>query len=189
MSSTEDRRRPLVLAFAGPNGSGKTTLARALPAFGTHVNADDLKAAHGLTGLEAARHAESLRNRLLDAGTDFSFETVLSTERNLLLLERANQRGYEVQCVYVLTCDENINVARVMARRASGGHGVPEEKIRSRYRRALALLPRLVGICDKMLIYEPIAKRQFCNSNGVGRLRPERSGPRLWSVAYAKTQH
>jgi predicted ABC-type ATPase len=31
---------------------------------------------------------------------------------------------------------------------------VPEEKIRARYRRALALLPRLVGICDKILIYD-----------------------------------
>jgi putative DNA methylase len=33
---------------------------------------------------------------------------------------------------------------------------------------------------------EPIAKLQFCNSNGVGRLRLERSRPRLWSIMYAK---
>jgi hypothetical protein len=34
--------------------------------------------------------------------------------------------------------------------------------------------------------FEPIAKRQFCNSNGVGRLRPERSRPRFWGITYAK---
>ena len=79
---------------------------------------------------------------------------MLSTDRNLLLLEKAKARRYEVQCVYVLTCDENINVARVKARRAAGGHDVPEENIRSRYHRALALLPRLIGVCDKILIYD-----------------------------------
>jgi predicted ABC-type ATPase len=56
-------RKPIVLAFAGPNGSGKTTITRGLPAFGTYVNADDMKAAHNLSDLEAALQAELLRNR------------------------------------------------------------------------------------------------------------------------------
>jgi len=147
-------RKPVVLAFAGPNGSGKTTVMRSLAVFGTYINADDLKKEYDLTDLEAAQKAEALRNALLDSGADFSFETVLSTERNLLLLRKAKERGYEVQCVYVLTCDENINVARVEARYAKGGHGVPEDKVRVRYHRALALLPQLLEICDKILIYD-----------------------------------
>jgi predicted ABC-type ATPase len=154
MSTGDSPRRPVVLAFAGPNGSGKSTVTRTLLAFGTYINADDLKKEYGLTDIEAARQAEALRNDLLDSGADFSFETVLSTERNLLLLEKAKVLGYEVQCVYVLTCDENINVARVRARRAAGGHDVPEDKIRTRYHRALALLPRLIALCDKILIYD-----------------------------------
>jgi predicted ABC-type ATPase len=154
MSIGDGARKPVVLVFAGPNGSGKTTLTRGLPAFGTYVNADDLKKEYGLNDLEAARQAELLRENLLDSGADFSFETVLSTERNLLLLQKAKARGYEVQCVYVLTCDKNINVSRIRARRASGGHDVPEEKIRARYHRALALLPRLIDVCDKILLYD-----------------------------------
>ena len=150
----EDSRKPVVLVFAGPNGSGKTTITHGLSLFGTYINADGLKQEYGLTDLEAAQQAEALRNNLLESGADFSFETVMSTDRNLLLLEKAKERGYEVQCIYVLTCDENINVARVRARRASGGHDVPEDKIRVRYRRALALLPRLIGICDKILVFD-----------------------------------
>jgi predicted ABC-type ATPase len=42
----------------------------------------------------------------------------------------------------------------VRARRASGGHDVPEDKIRARYHRALALIPRLLKTCDKILIYD-----------------------------------
>jgi predicted ABC-type ATPase len=129
-------------------------VTRRLRPFGTHVNADDLKKESGLADLEAAQQAELLRNRLIRSGVDFSFETVLSTERNLLLLESAKAQGYEVQCIYVLTCDENINVARVRARRAAGGHDVPEDKIRTRYHRALALLPRLIDMCDKILVYD-----------------------------------
>ena len=149
-----DARKPIVLVFAGPNGSGKTTVTRGLPTFGVYVNADDLKAEYNLTDIEAAQQAELLRNALVNKRADFSFETVLSTERNLLLLEKAKSLGYEIQCIYVLTCDENINVARVRARRAAGGHDVPEDKIRTRYHRATALIPRLVKLCDKFLLYD-----------------------------------
>ena len=146
--------KPIVLVFAGPNGSGKTTVTRSLDLVGTYINADDIKKDYGLTDLEAAQQAELLRNKLLNKGLDFSFETVMSTERNLLLMQKAKECGYEVQCIYVLTCDENINIARVKARVASGGHDVPEDKIRVRYNRALKLLPQVVDVCDKILIYD-----------------------------------
>ena len=113
---------------------------------------------YGITDLEAAQQAEKLRTILLEKRADFSFETVLSTERNLFLLEKAKSMGYDVQCIYVLTCDENINVARVKARHAAGGHDVPEEKIRVRYHRALALIPRLLRTCDKVIIYDNSVK-------------------------------
>lgn len=85
---------------------------------------------------------------------DFTFETVLSTNRNLLLLQKAKEKGYFVRGIYVLTSNVDINFARVQAREALGGHGVPEEKIRSRYDKALALVPRLVEICDILHIYD-----------------------------------
>ena len=43
----------------------------------------------------------------------------------------------------------------------AGGHGVPEDKIRSRYRKALALLPELVEICDILHIYDNSGERPF----------------------------
>ena len=146
--------KPTVLVFAGPNGSGKTTITKNLPCCGTYVNADDLKREYSLTDIEAAQGAEALRNRLVEKKADFTFETVLSTERNLLLLQKAKQNGYRVDCVYVLTCDANINVARVKGRVREGGHDVPEDKIRSRYSKALKLLPQLMDVCDRMLIYD-----------------------------------
>lgn len=174
MLMTDSKRRPVLLVFAGPNGSGKTTVTRSLPTFGTYVNADDLKKEYNLTDIEAAQQADMLRSKLLDDGADFSFETVMSTERNLLLMQRAKELGYEVQCIYVLTCDENINVARVKARYASGGHDVPEDKIRVRYHRALALLPKVIAVCDKTLVYDNSAMPCliFSKEDGQSKLYP-----------------
>lgn len=177
MSMDNGSRKPVLLVFAGPNGSGKSTVTRGLPAFGTYVNADDMKIEYALTDLEAAQQAEALRNELLDKGADFSFETVLSTERNLLLIQKAKTLGYEVQCIYVLTCDANINVARVNARYASGGHDVPEDKVRLRYHRALALLPRVIHACDKILVYDnsDMPSLIFFKENGVAKVFPNRN--------------
>lgn len=47
-----------------------------------------------------------------------------------------------------------INVLRVQARVEVGGHDVPEEKIISRYDRALALVKKVVAVCDICHIYD-----------------------------------
>ena len=147
MSSTE-KRRPRILVFAGPNGSGKSTVTKGVPLVGVYVNADEIKRQSGFSDLEAAQEAELIRNALLDRGVDFTFETVLSTDRNIKLLEKAKAAGYEIFAVFVLTKDLEINVQRVRERVASGGHGVPAEKVRSRYARSLKNLAKLVRIAD-----------------------------------------
>ena len=98
--------------------------------------------------------AQQLREDAVDRKSDFTFETVLSTDRNLELLRRAKDAGYFVRCIYVLTATPDINVVRVQVREASGGHGVPEDKIRSRYDKAIRLIPSLVDVCDIMHIYD-----------------------------------
>ena len=154
MSATHATRLPEVMVFAGPNGSGKTTITKMAKTVGEYVNADDIKRATLCTDLEAAEKAEELREKMISEKKDFTFETVLSTDRNLLLLRRAKQQGYFVRGIYVLTSDVEINIARVEAREALGGHGVPAEKIRQRYERALKLIPQLVEVCDVFHLYD-----------------------------------
>lgn len=154
MSGNNMVRLPEVIVFAGPNGSGKSTITQMAKVGGEYINADDIKRTTLCTDLEAAVKAEELRERMINDKKDFTFETVLSTDRNLLLLQKAKEQGYFVRGIYVLTSNVDINVARVQAREALGGHGVPEEKIRSRYDKALALIPRLVKICDILHIYD-----------------------------------
>ncbi|WP_419025539.1 hypothetical protein [Emergencia sp.] len=86
--------------------------------------------------------------RHLEKMEEFCFETVLSTDRNLKLLQQAKGKGYFIRCYYILTADPLINVYRVKSRVAAGGHDVPEEKIISRYDKALDLVKNLLQVCD-----------------------------------------
>lgn len=95
-----------------------------------------------------------VRRALLEARQDFTFETVLSTERNLLLLEEAKKNGCQICAVFVLTKDSAINVRRVRTQVKMGGHDVPEEKIISRYEKSLQNLSKLVRIADRTRIVD-----------------------------------
>ncbi len=53
-----------------------------------------------------------------------------------------------------MTNDPEINVQRVHDRVAAGGHGVPEDKIRSRYHLSLKNLSKLVRIADMTRIID-----------------------------------
>ncbi len=57
-------------------------------------------------------------------------------------------------CLFVLTVNPFINVARVEARVASGGHNVDKEKIISRYYKSLRNIKYLLDICDILHVYD-----------------------------------
>ena len=145
---------PEIIVFAGPNGSGKSTITKMAKIIEPYINADDIKRTNYCSDLEAAQMAEKMRENAVANQKSFTFETVMSTDRNLNLLKRAKEKGYFIRCVYVLTSDVNVNVLRVKSREALGGHGVSEQKIRSRYEKAMELIPELIEVCDIMHIYD-----------------------------------
>lgn len=131
MSENNAVRLPEVIVFAGPNGSGKSTITQMAKVRGEYINADDIKRTTLCTDLEAAAKAEELREYMIENKRDFTFETVLSTERNLFLLQRAKEQGYFVRGIYVLTANVDINVARVQYRRGKRWEGMVFRKKKS----------------------------------------------------------
>ena len=158
---SELTKKPEIVVFAGPNGSGKSTFTSLLKPAMDYINADEIKKTLKCSDYEAAELAEKQRELHLKNMEEFCFETVMSTERNLNLLQRAKEKGYFIRCYYILTTDPMINVFRVRVRVETGGHNVPEEKIISRYDRALTLVKDVVAVCDICHIYDNSEDRPY----------------------------
>ena len=147
-------KKPMVLVLAGPNGSGKSTITQYFEKVGKYTNADEVVSATGMDNKSAAELVDKLRYESIEKKEDFTFETVLSSEYKLHILEEAKKQGYFIKCIFVMTVDPHINVARVEARVASGGHAVDKETIIRRYYKSVDNIKRLVELCDILHVYD-----------------------------------
>jgi predicted ABC-type ATPase len=98
--------------------------------------------------------ADFVRQKLLQAGQTFTFETVMSHPGKVALLQQAQEAGYRTYLYYVATDDPAINVSRVANRVALGGHAVPEEKIVERYHKSLAQLVSAIRHTNRAYIFD-----------------------------------
>jgi predicted ABC-type ATPase len=98
--------------------------------------------------------ADFIRQKLLETGVTFTFETVMSHPDKVDLLRKAQERGFRTYLYYVATEDPEINISRVENRVESGGHQVPTDKIVERYHRSLALLADAVQYTDRAYIFD-----------------------------------
>lgn len=113
----------------------------------------------------AAWVAELLRHYLLRSAQTLTFETVMSHPSKLEFLREARQLGYRTYLYFVGTRAPEINLTRIKARVAKGGHPVADNKVVERYHRSLALLRPALAHTDRAFIFD--------NSDEVPRLIAE----------------
>lgn len=146
-----------VIIIAGPNGAGKTELAphllRDWLGLLDYVNADTI--AQGLSAFqseqaafEAGRIMLKRLRELAGQRKSFAFETTLATRSYAAWLEKLRRDGYRVNLMFVWLNNPELAIERVRRRVASGGHDIPEEAIRRRYRK---------GIKNFFSLYQPLA--------------------------------
>jgi predicted ABC-type ATPase len=102
----------------------------------------------------AAAIVESLRAVFVRETRTFAFETVMSHESKLELLQSSRNSGYRNYLYFVSTGDPAINLARVRQRVLEGGHPVAERKVLERYDRCMSLLPRMLRLCDRAYLFD-----------------------------------
>ncbi|GAB6041935.1 zeta toxin family protein [Endothiovibrio diazotrophicus] len=164
---------PRIVILAGPNGAGKSTSAPRIlrDALGVDefVNADVI--AQGLSGLhpervamEAGRIMLKRIKALAAARRSFAFETTLSTRSFAPWLAGLEEGGYHLHLNYVWVPAPELSIARVAERVRQGGHHVPPDIIRRRYRKSL----------DNFFhLYRPLATHWVFYDNSRNRdLRP-----------------
>ena len=156
---------PRLYIISGCNGAGKTTASYTmLPEMldcSEFVNSDEF--AKGLSpfnpekaSIQASRYMIMKIRYLLKRQQDFGIETTLATRTLLKTIRMAQNAGYTVTLLYFWLNSPDLAVERVAARVGTGGHDIPEETIRRRYR---------VGIDYFFHDYAPICERWILADN------------------------
>ena len=155
---------PKLYIIAGCNGAGKTTASyTVLPEMlgcKEFVNADEI--AKGLSpfnpesvAIEAGRLMLQRMDDLLSEGSDFAFETTLSTRSYVKFIERAQAKGYVVTLLYFWLPTPEQAIERVATRVREGGHNIPSDVIRRRYANGIKNLTALyIPLCNYWAIYD-----------------------------------
>jgi predicted ABC-type ATPase len=153
--------RPFLFVLAGPNGGGKSTLGgAALRESGAdYFNPDEEARAIRLanpavSGPDANGAAWQHGRRLLEAAIrarrNYAFETTLGGTTITALLMEAAAVDMELHIWFVALATPELHIARVRARKARGGHDIPDAKIRERYdssrRNLIRLLPHVTEL-------------------------------------------
>ena len=156
---------PRLYIISGCNGAGKTTASYTmLPEMlecSEFVNSDEF--AKGLSpfqpekaAIQASRYMILKIRYLLKRQLDFGIETTLATRTLMKTVRIAQAAGYTVTLLYFWLNSPELAVERVAARVEKGGHNIPEETIRRRYR---------VGIDYFFHDYAPICERWILADN------------------------
>ena len=153
---------PYLIVVAGPNGAGKSTFydlfLGGLPV--PFINADRIAysafADPAQSAYDAARIAESERQRLTAEHQPFIMETVFSDPAGdkVEFLKLARRSGFFVILVYIGLDSASLAAARVAHRVRNGGHGVPQDRIRSRFKRSLTNLRKALPVVDHAYLYD-----------------------------------
>jgi predicted ABC-type ATPase len=142
---------PEIIILAGPNGAGKTSLANKhfdVPRSGlVYLNADEIARGFDRTGLSqqaidirAGREMLKRIDALVAARSSFMFETTLASLTYVRKVKQWREAGYRIALVYLRLPNVGMSIERVRRRVARGGHGIPENVIRQRFRKSIDYL-------------------------------------------------
>lgn len=153
---------PRLYILSGCNGAGKTTASYTLlPEMlecREFVNSDEFAKSFSpfdpsAASVTASRYMLIKIRYLLSKGMDFSIETTLATRSLVKIIQQAKSMGYSVTLLYFWLNDPEMAVQRVKARVETGGHDIPVDTIRRRYRMGLQyLFDTYIPICDRWVL-------------------------------------
>ena len=150
-----------IIIIAGPNGAGKTTFAKHFLPKEAHtfhfINADLIAA--GLApfnpesvSFKAARLMLNELDEYTKAGESFAFETTLSGAHYLQRIQEWKNLGYIIKLWFIALSSPELAISRVAERVVQGGHNIPEEVIRRRYKAGLENLPKYQKVVNSWVM-------------------------------------
>ena len=153
---------PRLYILSGCNGAGKTTASYSLlPEMlecREFVNSDEFAKSlspfdPSAASVSASRYMLIKTRYLLEREMDFSIETTLATRSLVKIIEQAREKGYEIYLLYFWLSSPELAIQRVQARVQNGGHDIPDDTVRRRYKVGLQyLFNTYMPICDRWIL-------------------------------------
>jgi predicted ABC-type ATPase len=160
---------PAITVLAGVNGAGKSSVAGEFlqnegdSFFNPDTIAQKIRDLHpSISFTQANAHAWQIGKSLLEQAIrqhrDYHFETTLGGRTIARLLEDAARSGHRLQIWFCGLASPELHLERVRRRVARGGHDIPEEKIRERWKSSRENLIRLLPHIDRLRVYDNSAE-------------------------------
>lgn len=194
---------PRLYIISGCNGAGKTTASYTmLPEMlscSEFVNSDEF--AKGLSpfqpekaAIQAGRYMIMKTRYLLKKRLDFGIETTLATRTILTTVKMAQAAGYTVTILYFWLNSPELAIERVKARVEAGGHNIPEETIRRRYKVGIDyFFHDYAPICERWILADnsqiPFRVIAEGSKNDVINIRDEETYAKILAIAQERRRH
>lgn len=176
-----------LVVYAGANGAGKSTLRADgddpvtleidPDRIAREIDPTDPRAVDFAAGKEALRRFD----QALAAGVSLSLETTLTGRTMLARMQAARDAGYEVTLRYVAVATSDVNIERVTARAAAGGHWIEPDVVRRRVAGSLENLPAAIAIAHRAVLLDnsgPVHRRVLDVERG--RVLHQAPDPPAW---------
>jgi predicted ABC-type ATPase len=188
---------PSVVVLSGPNGAGKSTMAARLLVgalrVSEYVDADVFarRLPHSeAVAVTAGRAVLRRLDELAAARRSFGFETTLASRSFSPRIRALIRAGYQCHLVFLWLPNADFAVARVADRVRLGGHAVPEETVRRRYRSGLRNFFGLYqALTTTWRMYDNSVQEPLLIASGAGTETLAVNNADLWRRIRAEASH
>jgi len=155
--------RPVLYVLAGVNGAGKSSVGgyliqrAGLDWFNPDAYAQELQRILSCdietANIWAWQEGVQRLDGAIAHGVSHAFETTLGG-RTILARLQAAARTHDVLIWFCGLASPDLHIARVRARVRAGGHDIPEDKIRARWRSSIGNLIALLPYTTRVQVYD-----------------------------------
>lgn len=156
---------PTIEVLSGVNGAGKSSIGeqyidtKSGSLFNPDTIAKKIRQLHPdiaphLANAHAWQIGKSLLEQAISEKRDYRFETTLGGNTIPALLKKAARSGHRLHVWFCGLESADLHIRRVRARVASGGHDIPEEKIRERWTRSRENLIHLLPFIYHLRVFD-----------------------------------
>ena len=173
--------KPVLTIFAGINGAGKSTLYRFQKTtkrsdLGERICPDEILEDNGgdWTNLADVINSGKIAIRRIDDciknKKSFNWETTLISRMFYQIVQRAKEQGFTVNVNFIGVHDVKTSLKRIDKRIKKGGHGVPENIVKSRHRAQFDNIAEILELVDNAVFYDNSVVMQVVGTYHKGKL-------------------